>query len=409
MATFRCPTRQDFFHTIRQTKSTRRAKSFAAVGERDVVLLDHPLCRRGRNPRHPPGDARNCDENEGGDDDGDDSEGMLEDDDGEVGIAPYLGEKLLDAMDRTETTPELRAINTWLDDLRTRHNLPLRISDVDLSNGVALLDALYVIDASVFEEVEYGQSGFVQPYVLRELDKDGKSAERNLRVLREALGRFEWRDRDDGGRRLHSIEFARVDTWGLAGFVVLAAYVCNRADEFVRQMLAYEDWVVGSLEDVMWRGLQALGARDRPPREQSLGSGVSEGGSSVLSEEEVYWKRRAMEAERELRLERKRREDLERMVDDLEDKAEAWRNAHKGLQRTVERLKGEMDEKKGRCRVLKENNAPDAGGTVGRAVNQLRSDNAKLRRRVAELEKRAEVHEREMTRMLKDVRRRGKP
>lgn len=391
MATFRCPTRQDFFHSIRQTKSTRRAKSFAAAGERDVVLLDHPLRRRGT-------DAENgCSELEQQGEDKD-----------EVGIAPYLGEKLLDAMDRTETTPELRAINTWLDDLRTRHNFPLRISDVDLSNGVALLDALYVIDASVFAEVEYGHGNIVQPYVQRELDKEGEVAERNVGVLREALGRFEWRDRDDGGRRLKSIDFTRVDTWGLAGFVVLAAYVCDRADGFVRQMLAYEDWVVGSLEDVMWRGLQALGARDRPPREQSLGSGISEEGSSVLSEEEVYWKRRTAEAEKELRMERRRREDLERIVADLEDKAEAWKNAHRGLQRTVERLKGEMAERKGRIKVLTENNVSDAEGAMGRAVSQLRAENAKLRRRVAELEKRAGVHEKEMARVLRDARRRGK-
>lgn len=356
------------------------------------MLLDHPLRRRGTNAEN----GCNALEKQQGDKDD------------EVGIAPYLGEKLLDAMDRTETTPELRAINTWLDDLRTRHNFPLRISDVDLSNGVALLDALYVIEAPVFAEVEYGHGNVVQPYVRRELDKEGKAAEQNVRVLREALGRFEWRDRDDGGRRLKSIDFTRVDTWGLAGFVVLAAYVCDRADEFVRQMLAYEDWVVGSLEDVMWRGLQALGARDRPPREQSLGSGISEEGSSVLSEEEVYWKRRTIDAEKELRMERKKREELERLVEDLEDKAEAWKNAHKGLQRIVERLKGDVTERKGKIKVLKENNVSDGGGTVGRAVNQLRGDNAKLRRRVAELEKRAEVHNKEMARVLRDARRRGK-
>eukprot|EP00177_Eucheuma_denticulatum_P003983 GFKZ01007195.1.p1 GENE.GFKZ01007195.1~~GFKZ01007195.1.p1 ORF type:complete len:429 (-),score=96.80 GFKZ01007195.1:388-1674(-) len=398
MATFRCPTRQDFFQAIQKTRASRRAKSFA-VGERDVSLLDEPQRKRRVNEHRRVGQGLEIDLADHED---------AEDDD--EAIAPHLGGKLLDAMDRMEITPELRAITTWLDDLRTRHNFPLRISDVDLSNGVALLDALYVVDGSVFEEVEYGDGGgIVRRYVERNLDEDGMAAARNVRVLRQALGRFNWRDKDDGGRALESLDFAMVDTWGLAGFVVLAAYLCERSDEFVEQMVGYEEWVVKSLEDVMWRGLQALGARDRPGRDESVGGvSASEEGSSLMSEEESYWKRRALEAEKMLRGERKKREEMEKMAQDLESKADAWEKACKGFERSISKMKGEMLQSRGKRKVLKESNGEESVATVGRTVTQLRADNARLRRRVAELEKRAELREKEMSRVLRDNRRRGK-
>lgn len=374
------------------------------MGERNVSLLDEPHRKRRLKEHMELDNGWQIDlaDHEDADDD-------------EEAIAPHLGSKLLDAMDRLETTPELRAITTWLDDLRTRHNFPLRISDVDLTNGIALLDALYVVDGSVFEEVEYGDGGgggegIVRRYVERNLDEDGLAAERNVRVLREGLGRFNWRDKDDGGRVLEPLDFAKVDTWGLAGFVVLAAYLCERSEEFVEQMVGYEEWVVKSLEDVMWRGLQALGARDRPGRDESFGAvSASEGGSSsLMSEEESYWKIRGLEADKMLRSERKKREEVEKMLRDAESKADAWEQACKGLQRTVSKMKGEMLETRGKRRVLKENNTGESVRTVGRTVNQLRADNARLRRRVAELEKRADLREKEMSRVLRDSRRRGK-
>lgn len=415
MSTFRCPTRQDFLQTVGAAAPSRarpRSKSFAAPGEREKQWLQlHQQQQEEAMPNTPADDE--------------------EEDDDEV--PPHLGAALLDAMDKLEETPELKAIATWLDDVRTRHNFPLRITDVDLSNGVALLDALYVVDASIFADVEYANDADTpRPYVLRQLDADGENASRNQHVLRQMLTKFPWRDVDDGGRALKPVDFDRVDTWALGGFVVLAAYSCERGREFATQMVGYDNWVTSALEDVMWRGLQALGATQRPTSdscgepsvESSCLSDVlsGSGGADDGGDDAWYWKGRAKEAEKEAREERCKREAAERRAIDAEGKADAWQTAHAGLERAVARLTTQAADSTAEVRrlranrgVLREANGEEEGKrevsqpqkAVGRAVNQLRADNARLRRKVAELEKKAGDVQKELGRVRREGRRRG--
>lgn len=426
MATFRCPTRQDFLQTVGSTaaaaasKPRPRSKSFAAPGERDRPwsAAEHAAARPNAN-------AEQRKEEEEDDDDDE--------------VPPHLGAALLDAMDMLEETPELRAIATWLDDVRTRHNFPLRITDVDLSNGIALLDALYIIDETIFADIEYPDGAdSPRPYVLRQLDEEGSNAARNRQVLRRMLTVFPWRDVDDGNKVLKAIDFDRVDTWALGGFVVLAAYSCKRGREFATQMIGYDDWVTGALEDVMWRGLQALGASARSGAgtgtvgscgETSIASSttVSEAASGSAGGEEGvddswYWKSRARQLEKESRDARRKKEAAERRAAEAEGKMEAWQMAHAGLERAVARLTTQMADAsaelrrvKGKRGVLKDANGEvekrrevvQPQKMVGRAVNQLRGDNAKLRRKVAELEKKASDAQKELGRARREGRRRG--
>lgn len=414
MSTFRCPTRQDFLQTVGAVAPSRarpRSKSFAAPGEREKAWQQQQQYEEDAMPNTPADD-----------DEADDDE-----------VPPHLGAALLDAMDKLEETPELKAIATWLDDVRTRHNFPLRITDVDLSNGVALLDALYVVDAGIFADVEYANDADTpRPYVLRELDADGENASKNRHVLRQMLSKFPWRDVDDGGRALKPVDFDRVDTWALGGFVVLAAYSCERGREFATQMVGYDDWVTAALEDVMWRGLQALGATPRPtddscgepsvesscPSDALSGSvGAEDGG-----DDELYWKGRAREVEKEKREQQRKREAAERRAIDAEGKADAWQTAHAGLERAVARLTTQAADATAEVRrlrakrgVFREANGDEEGRrevaqpqkAVGRAVNQLRTENARLRRKVAELEKKAGEVQKELGRVRREGRRRG--
>lgn len=399
LSSFRCPSRQEFLRAFgaddgaRASKPRVRARSMAATAalERGVAAEEAKLQGAGE--------------------------------DSDEGVAVHLGAGLLDAMDRLEETPELRAIACWLDDVRSRHNFPIHVTDADLTNGIALLDVLYVIDEKLFAEVEYpDEARAPRPYVMRELDESGMNAERNRQVLRRMLTIYPWRDIDDGCKVLKAVDFNRVDTWGLAGFVVLAAYLSEQGKEFASQMMGYEEWVSGALEDVLCRGLELLGGRPRQAmargcEDASIAtSTVSDATTCSLGAEDdaegaLYWRKRAREWEKKLRIEEREKASLERRARDAEGKAEAWEVAHAEMEREVARLTGELGDlmaearrTRGRRGVLTEKNGGRDVKTVGKAVTQLRVDNAQLRRRVADVEKRNGEMEREVARVKREAR-----
>lgn len=176
-------------------------------------------------------------------------------DDDEPAVPAYLNERVLDAMDRMSECDELRAIVHWADDVRKEHKLTMCMTDIDLTNGVALLEVLHVVAREAFA----GPGERAEAAVEKHLDEHGRAAADNIGNVRAALQRFPWRDGPDGAM-LNAVPFDRVDVWGLAGFVVLAAVTGATATKEVDRMLEMDEWVQDRLSDVVTSGLDALGA-----------------------------------------------------------------------------------------------------------------------------------------------------
>lgn len=181
-------------------------------------------------------------------------EGTVDEDEDEEGVPEYLNELVLDAMDRISECDELKAIVEWMDLVRKEKGFRRTLTDIDLTNGIAMLQVL----STVAEEAFIGENEECRAIELC-LDQGGKVAKDNIRRLRAALQRFPWRDGPEGAP-LHPVPFERVSTWGLAGFVLLAALTGQRCDKEVRRILNMEEWMQDRLSDVLASGLQTLGS-----------------------------------------------------------------------------------------------------------------------------------------------------
>lgn len=328
MSKFRCPSRLDFLAQVQALPApTPRAKSFA-LGQAPPSLVDSTLVIAEKNIHD-------------------------DDDDEEEGVPEQMTSSFLDAMDRVEACAELKALVMWLDQVRKRHNVLMKMTDVDLQNGVALLDVLYLVDAKWFVELEYGQGGRVGKYV----ERNG-NGEKNLQVLRNVLANVEWRDSDDGGRKLGKRQFADKTAWEMGPYVLFAAYMGDRKDDMFGDLNVFDDQVVKSLEESLDNILTEL----------------------LREDDNVYWRERVRKAEEREKKERQKRIDLEMKCMEMEK---------------------EMKKK-----VVRRNQVVNV--TNGKMVTELRMENAKLRRKVADLEKKIQVNDKEMYRLAKEVRRRPK-
>lgn len=176
------------------------------------------------------------------------------DDDDDQGVPAYLNSLVLDAMDRIGECDELKAIVAWMDSVRSRVGYVHSITDIDLSNGVALLQTLTAVAPEAFDDAP-PESCIIRTY----LDEAGNAARGNMQNVRDALRRFPWRDGPEG-TPLEPVPFERVDVWSLAGYAVLAAVTGEQSSAEVDRMLQMDDWVQDRLSDIVSSGLQALGA-----------------------------------------------------------------------------------------------------------------------------------------------------
>lgn len=250
------------------------------------------------------------------------------------GVPAHLNRCVLDAMDRIAECDELRAVVKWLDALRARAGFVQRLSDVDLGNGIALLQVMSVVAIDTFPQ---RQDGSPDVRIERDLDEGGIAAGNNVKVLREALTRFEWRNAP-GGQRLHGVAFDKVDIWGLAGFVALAGVTGTKAGEVVDGMLEMDEWIQERLTDVVTRGLQELGIvmENRDDEDSLLG-------------------------------ERRRRQRAEREVVRLQREVQMWRDKTERLEKVVQCERKRVDELRGEVNRYRGNMNTMGNGTVGAA------------------------------------------
>jgi hypothetical protein len=200
------------------------------------------------------------------------------DDDG--GFAPpHLGEAVLAAHDAFAACPELGALRVWLDDMRNARGIALAPEHVDLTNGIALLDALRLVapevltcacsmptNAALSIASDSSWCGICD-LAERELDRSGDAGRRNIVRVCAALSRVEWREVGASGNdtigKVTSMDFSAVDPWALGGFVLLAAVTCDDASEFVRDIQDLAEDTRRHIEALLESAVEALrGAAD---------------------------------------------------------------------------------------------------------------------------------------------------
>lgn len=143
--------------------------------------------------------------------------------------------------------------------VRARHGYASSIADIDVSNGIVMLQTLnavaseaFIMDGSVTADVAAVRMHF---------DEQGDAACENVRRGCGALRRFPWYDGSGQGRLLLTVDdaegipmspypFERVDAWSLVGFIVLVAVTGSRAGDEVEEMLKLGRPVNGLLSAV---------------------------------------------------------------------------------------------------------------------------------------------------------------
>lgn len=322
MSSIRCPTRLDFMNAVKCDD----------VRELHRSRLGRPSSALRGAARASPRNAMFSMRMSRVTNDGSDSD--------EEGVPAYLNCTILDAMDRLEECAELKAIVYWLDDLRKRHHKRMRIIDKDLSNGVALLDAMYIIDSTLFNTQTRRANCFLPQlsgedcYVERDLDEHGHAASRNIQMVRHVLGRYPWREECADDATIQVPNFEHIDEWDLANFVLLAAVTCERCDELVGQMLSFDEWVQQRLSDVVARGMETLGL-ERP----AVNDEADAGGGAKL--------------EGELAEERRKRQECEAQIEALTEALEGWRCTCQGLEEEVVATRARLDDAKAEIRRLR--------------------------------------------------------
>lgn len=269
-----------------------------------------------------------------------------DDEDDDEGVPQFLNELVLDAMDHISECDELKAIVEWMNLVRKEYEFHCSLTDVDLTNGVAMLQVMnsIAVEAFIGEDEE--------AYIIEtRLDKGGIAARANMQRLREALQRFPWKDGPDGAA-LQPIAFERVDIWGLAGFVLLAGLTGSKADVEVHRILDMEEWMQDRLSDVLASGLEALGASGL-----SSSSCTQDDNTNNDDDDSTGWFG-----------ERKRREELEELVARLKKEVEELTEERDQLVIDLVAERRETEQARAELRWLR--------GAIGRGRKVLGETNA---------------------------------
>lgn len=177
-------------------------------------------------------------------------------------------------------------------------------------------------------------------------------------------------------------------------------------------MDAAEDWIRGCLEDVVWRGLRALGGARRAENGSYCASSattntLSSAASAELVEmerETARWRRKADEARRRAEDEARRRAEAVRLAGVERRKAQREMEGRVRAERAVARLTKLVEE----MRAARGPPLREVNGGVVRGVQALRAENARLRRTLADVEKERDAKKRLDGRREKDGRRGGR-
>lgn len=191
-----------------------------------------------------------------------------EDKDDDDDIPIYPNQVVMDSMDRIGECEMLSAVVSWMDGVRARDKCERRITDKDLGNGVAMLQALKAVAPECF--IVNGEVSADAVAVNTQLDEGGVARRENVHRLCEALRRFPWNDgsgedgkflttADEEGTSISPFPFEQEDVWDLCRFVVLAASTGSRASIEMCQMLEMRD-LVGQLSDLAQCAMEDLSA-----------------------------------------------------------------------------------------------------------------------------------------------------
>lgn len=243
--------------------------------------------------------------------------------DGEDDCPPYLNEKRLDAIDEVYAEDQLRVAVRWMRAVRADNGCELRESDVDLTNGVALLESLCVVCPELFEEeapatsreeinelesalknlsvveskddrAEEDDESQTDPAsappsrptsaivvsvpllpkpvdkpvkvsieeqcgVRRDLDADGVSAETNMRILREAMGSFQIHDWEIGGENMGAASFDSIGPFQLPGYVLFIALNGPDREYYFHDLFGWDEDTTDALETMYLSALESFG------------------------------------------------------------------------------------------------------------------------------------------------------
>ena len=259
--------------------------------------------------------------------------------------------------------PEAQGIVRWLDGLRKNAGKKLSNVDIDLTNGIALVDAMSIIS----KESLNGKQ------VKRDFVRPSSVADYNITLLREALTNFVWHDELRGENVQTPVDFSELSPWSLAGFVLAAAVNCPNKDEFIQDLMQFDVQSQELLDSTVQRAYKALGIsyssedlmasspvsattqrhtsidrdgfrpcsndpRSEDPRE---GSNVKSGPKSTLAAEIKQLKEELSNALDTIKSEKQEKEVLKAQACDLEEEVTEWKEHTKSL----EKLATDMTEK----------------------------------------------------------------
>lgn len=161
-------------------------------------------------------------------------------------LAPFLGRQMLAAHDELAECPEMAAVWEFVDVLRSVERRAARPQDVNLRNGVALLDVLHLVVC-----MEPGAP--IVPEAKRDLDEAGEAARWNVGAACAVLRAYPWM----GSTKI--VRWELLDPWALGGFVMLAAVTCSHSLRYLDIIESFDDGTQGLIDGLVRRAMIALG------------------------------------------------------------------------------------------------------------------------------------------------------
>lgn len=202
-------------------------------------------------------------------------------------VAPFLGRLIMSAHEELGECPEMAAVWAFVDAVRRAARCHVRPQDVDIRNGVALLEVLALLFAG-----EPGVPPVPEPE--RDLDEAGAVGKRNVQAVCAALREYPWlgllgggvegrRDRD-GAVTVKAVQFQNLDPWALGGYVMLAAVTCDRSPRYLDIIESLPREIQELISGLVQRAMTALGipanfyadelsdVSAKPPAQECIGS-----------------------------------------------------------------------------------------------------------------------------------------
>lgn len=227
--------------------------------------------------------------------------------------------------------PEVQGIVRWLDGLRENGGMSISAIDVDLTNGIALVDAMSLISPKLLDGKK----------VLKDYVRPSSVAEHNIALLRGTLACFPWRDEVRDVSVSPDVDFVDLSPWSLAGYVLAAAVNCPDRERFIEDLMQFDMQTQDLLDSTVQRAYKALGICYGQDDRVSLGDSQNEEVEVVTMGEEGH--------EREDK-------DLEGLRDTFNalSTSDASRNSGKtNFEEEVHRLREELKNEKAEKEVLK--------------------------------------------------------